>query len=498
MISIFRKSLFTGLSLLLFVGFQVSAHEPVTNKAKKNTAKIHASKSRNTEPAKIGFSKPSTNIPVLDIFNDRELAYINSRPKITVCNVMQQASENASFNIVKLIANKSGLVFRSSPLLTWAEGLKGLQEGKCDILPWATKSEERAKVMNFTRPYVRIKRVVISKQNELYYRDLDEMSGKIFVMLKDNYAITQIRQKYPNMQFIYAGTISEELDHIYQGKAFGTIVSLYSAANLFNDEHQKKLKVVSVLPPAYDDIASLATRKEDSVLHDILEKSLIATNPRQIDEFMTQGTVVSYKPDVDYSRYWWIILAAAGTLSILVWWVRYLRNLNLQLTESKIQLERLSETDPLTQAFNRLKMDDVFTREIQNSTRYYFPLSIIMLDIDHFKSINDNFGHTVGDNVLVKMVELVKSKLRANDYLGRWGGEEFLIICPSTNLNNAIFVAEKIRSSIESEKFESIKQLTASLGVAEWKVGENQESLISRADSALYRSKNEGRNKLSY
>jgi len=434
---------------------------------------------------------------MLEMFNAAEKEFINSKKVIKVCNVMQQASEDASLNIVKLISDKSGLNFEATPLIPWAKALEELKAGSCDILPWATKNDARSEIMNFTRPYVRIKRVVITKKQEYYFRDLDEVIDRVFVMLKSNHAIAQIKNEYPDIKFVYVDTIQDELDHISEGKAFGAIVSLYSAANLFNNEQQRELKVSGVLPPIYDDIASLATLKENAILHSILEKSLLTTDPRLIDEFMTEGAVVSFNPDVDYQKYWGVAIAVVLVFIILAWWNRYLKNINAQLTDSKRKLELLSVTDPLTKIFNRLKMDEVFSQEIKTSQRYHSPLSVIMLDVDHFKSINDQFGHLIGDRVLEKIAQQIKSNLRTNDFLGRWGGEEFLIICPSTNIGDAKIVSEKLRTTLENTEFPPVKQVTASFGVAEWKDGESQESLISRADSAMYRSKDNGRNKVT-
>lgn len=441
-------------------------------------------------------SDPPPSLHTTEIFTDEEKALINSQKVFKVCNVIQQASNNASIGIVNLIAQKSGLKFEATPLMIWADSLQGLTDGRCDILPWATKTEARSKAMNFTRPYVRIKRVVVAKKEQPYIRDLDEVSDRTFAMLKSNHAVAQVRKTHPNVQFLYVGTVQDEIDLILQDKAYGTIVSLYSAANLFNNEKVRELKVVGVLPPVYDDIASLATRKEDHILHSILEKSLIATNPRLIDEFMSEGAVVSYDPDIDYQKYWQIGFSVVLVLLVLLWWNRYLKKLNAKLTDSQRKLELLSETDSLTNVYNRLKMDEVFNQEIKTSKRYHSPLSVIMLDVDFFKKINDKFGHVIGDNVLKKIAQTVKSNLRANDYLGRWGGEEFLIICPSTNITQATLVAEKLRATLSKAEFSPIEKVTASFGVAAWENAETQESLISRADSALYRAKDSGRNKV--
>lgn len=160
------------------------------------------------------------------------------------------------------------------------------------------------------------------------------------------------------------------------------------------------------------------------------------------------------------------------------------------------RLEKLSITDSLTQTYNRLKLDSSLISEIERAKRYDLPLSVIMLDIDHFKQINDTLGHKVGDVVLIEFTNLLKSKLRTVDILGRWGGEEFLIICPETDRKGAISLAEKLRTEISLHQFSEVESLTASLGVASSEQGLVFESIIANVDKALYKAKKEGRNKV--
>lgn len=163
------------------------------------------------------------------------------------------------------------------------------------------------------------------------------------------------------------------------------------------------------------------------------------------------------------------------------------------ITDKK-KVEDLSRTDQLTQLNNRHAMELIFNKEAERSSRYRRAFSIIMFDIDLFKSINDNFGHHAGDLVLVQIAKITKQIVRETDSIGRWGGEEFIIICPETSLDNAETLAEKIRFSIENYKFDGLGTRTASFGVAEYFPGESQESLIKRADDALYEAKRSGRN----
>ncbi len=160
------------------------------------------------------------------------------------------------------------------------------------------------------------------------------------------------------------------------------------------------------------------------------------------------------------------------------------------------ELERLATTDKLTQAFNRTKFYEVIKKEMERAKRYFHPLSIVMFDIDHFKKINDTFGHAVGDSVLRTLTKIVRKNLRETDYLVRWGGEEFILIAPDTDLEKAIVLVERIRKEIESYKFNHAGPVTVSFGIAEYKPDDTEDALIKRADDAMYDAKRKGRNRV--
>lgn len=127
--------------------------------------------------------------------------------------------------------------------------------------------------------------------------------------------------------------------------------------------------------------------------------------------------------------------------------------------------------------------------------RHSQPLSLILVDIDHFKSVNDTYGHQVGDMVLSQTTKIISQNLRKSDIFGRWGGEEFVVICPQTNKNEAFVLAEKLRVAIEENEFEKVGHKTICLGIAELENDDNEETLVEKADKALYEAKNGGRNK---
>ena len=167
-----------------------------------------------------------------------------------------------------------------------------------------------------------------------------------------------------------------------------------------------------------------------------------------------------------------------------------------ELTSLNTELGQIAYTDRLTKIYNRWelenKLTDVLKMDVANDTRS----SLIFMDIDHFKRVNDNYGHDVGDSVLRATVEVIKDNLEPSYVFGRWGGEEFICILPETGLEEAAAFAEKLRSAIERNCFVTVQHITMSFGVTVSKPADDSESFVKRADEALYEAKETGRNKV--
>lgn len=166
----------------------------------------------------------------------------------------------------------------------------------------------------------------------------------------------------------------------------------------------------------------------------------------------------------------------------------------LEVANQKIR--RLSRTDPLTQIANRLVLDEVLSSQIKRDQRHGETLSIVLLDIDHFKQVNDTHGHLAGDGILKAIARTLSHNLRSIDTLGRWGGEEFLIVCPHTKLEGAVQLAEKMRTTIANTPFPPAGRITCSFGVTRLLKHDTIATLTARADQAMYEAKRNGRNKV--
>jgi diguanylate cyclase (GGDEF)-like protein len=177
------------------------------------------------------------------------------------------------------------------------------------------------------------------------------------------------------------------------------------------------------------------------------------------------------------------------------------RQLSSERTRMMQKLQKLATTDGLTKLYNSRSFYSQLELEVDRYNRYKHPLSLLLLDIDNFKEFNDNFGHLEGDKVLVRFSQIIKSCLRTNDSAYRYGGEEFTVILPETNGDEAKTVAQRIRSSLESEKFKPIPdknaKITISIGVTQYFPKEELSAFIRRADKAMYLSKKNGRNRVS-
>jgi len=173
-----------------------------------------------------------------------------------------------------------------------------------------------------------------------------------------------------------------------------------------------------------------------------------------------------------------------------------LKQKNEKIKKINRKLKKLSTTDSLTGLFNRREIQKILIKIFEESKRYNQPFTIILVDLDQFKGINDNYGHQTGDEVLKKISSVFENNIRNVDRCGRWGGEEFLIVCPNTDNKSGIKLAERLRKIIAETSLGPADQLTASFGIATYSGGEKLDRVIERADKYLYEAKETGRNKI--
>ena len=194
------------------------------------------------------------------------------------------------------------------------------------------------------------------------------------------------------------------------------------------------------------------------------------------------------------------VLLISSMVSLIFWFsaLQILDSFKLleEMTEKNNLLDLLAQTDKMTGFYNRNYLDQHIDNYMEIADRTGIPISFILLDLDHFKNVNDRYGHAVGDEVLISTANRIKNTIRTSDKVVRWGGEEFLVLAIDTSQEDAINLAEKLRDAMYSKTFDLVGQVTASIGVVERFYSESEDMCFRRADLALYKAKNSGRNRV--
>ncbi len=235
---------------------------------------------------------------------------------------------------------------------------------------------------------------------------------------------------------------------------------------------------------------AIATRNDEPLLKEIFDILVKQISEEEMQETFNRWVAVQKEVGFDYPLFWKLLLIilalAAGYL------VHYIKLKNLNAT-----LLKLSITDTLTGLYNRLKMDEVLIQQQEAQKRYDVNTSIILLDIDFFKQVNDKYGHPAGDRVLVQFAKVLKDNVRVTDYVGRWGGEEFLVVCPNINKKEAGELAQKLLEKVRNNQFSDVGAITVSAGVSQLEADQSIQKIISKVDKALYFSKRNGRDQIT-
>lgn len=226
------------------------------------------------------------------------------------------------------------------------------------------------------------------------------------------------------------------------------------------------------------------------------ERYLVLFNPLDSYSHKKVGYIITYVHDgylqsID-EHFWQLFIALLVIILVMAFLLTFVI---YQLRLNSVRLKQMANYDSLTNISNRNFLSHKIQYIIACAKRYREPLSVIFFDIDHFKKINDTFSHEYGDKALIELTQLIQNNLRESDLFGRWGGEEFLIVLPNTELDNAVTIADKLRKLIEKYPFPH-GSVTCSFGIAQWTRDETQEEWINRADQMLYVAKESGRNQV--
>lgn len=207
-----------------------------------------------------------------------------------------------------------------------------------------------------------------------------------------------------------------------------------------------------------------------------------------VDDEGTLVGIISQKELISLTYSKWVMLMKE--------YQEELSEINVLLQNKNKEYETIASTDPLTGLYNRYKFEQLYNSSMLSMKQRHNEMSLIMLDIDHFKKVNDKYGHNVGDSVLIQVAHTILKTLRNIDIVCRWGGEEFIVLLPTASLDNACYLAEKIRSYVQELEIDVVGNVSASFGVTQVLETDSMKDAIERADKALYLAKNSGRNQV--
>ena len=348
---------------------------------------------------------------------------------------------------------------------------------------------ERNEYMNFTKPYLSIPLVIATRIDDLFIVNIIDVQSKKLGVVK-GYAFAELlRLKYPGINLIEVSSLDEGLAQVATGELYGFVGTLSSVGYSIQRNFIGELKVAGKFNEKWE--LGVGVRNDDLTLLSIFEKTIDSVEYEIKQKIMGKWISVKYDKGTDYRLLWQIL--AGLSLIILVAMYRH-----FELIKYNKKLEKLSVTDKLTGLFNRIKIDESIQGEIDLYHRYKATFCIMILDLDLFKNVNDKYGHQTGDTILVETASVLKNCLRKTDMIGRWGGEEFLIVLPKTEDDKALELASRIRQFIQENSLMKEHGVTISIGVSKINTSDNFTQLIKRADDALYRAKENGRNRVEY
>jgi polar amino acid transport system substrate-binding protein len=404
-------------------------------------------------------------------------------------------------DLIEIFSEKLNVPFELTLTSSWAESEEKFQQGACDILPMVTKPGTIHKTEDLTSAILTFQSAIITRENSDFIAGLEDFKGKKLAVVKYGMNQDNILGKYPHTILLPLENTQECLVQVSNKTVDGALLALPVAAYYIRHLGLNDLKIAGYT--GTEGSIRIGIRKEQVYLHSIMSKLIRSIPQNDIDTVYQKWISLRFEHKVDYKILWKIFAAIAFLVVVILLWNRQLFHLNKKIAEANRQLEekgaelkKLSITDVLTNLYNRRYADNKLEEEINRISRYNGDLSIILADLDYFKKVNDTWGHQIGDEVLISFARLLTDNTRECDLVSRWGGEEFLIICPETNAQGASVQAEHLRQIYSQLPFDTIDKQTASFGVATLMPGETKTSLIQRADEALYQAKKKGRNRV--
>jgi polar amino acid transport system substrate-binding protein len=340
-----------------------------------------------------------------------------------------------------------------------------------------------------SEPIAQIPIAFTTKNNKNFITNLSTLKNSQIGVVENLGIIPTLQKEYPNVKFINIDSTDDGIVKLERNEIFGLIDNIYIISHKINKNHLNNLKINSLIEQKLN--LYLQVEEKNSLFINILNNAINRFSKEDIDTILNNYQFIFYPKEIDFYFIAKIVIPFILLLIIFIYFNVKLKKEIKRRKEIELQLSEFANKDALTNIFNRRKIEEICEIELERVKRYAKNLSIIFFDINDFKYINDTFGHHLGDEVLVKITNLLEKNLRATDSIGRWGGDEFLIIIPETNLYQCKSIVLDLEEQLKTIEFTSQINVTCSFGIATYEENDHLDSLLRKADESMYSKKSE-------
>lgn len=398
------------------------------------------------------------------------------------------------------MASQFDITYEIVPTTSWSDSLQAIQARRCDLLTMAMQSPQQRIHLNFTLPYYSTPNVLLARIEVPFSEGLEAFFGRKVGIVRGAALAELLRSRHPHLDLVEVDNEKSGLRDLQRGQLDGYIGTLTTVNYHLRELGFADIKVINRL--ALDSKLSLATRNDMPELLSIAEKMVASLNDSDRQRIESRWQTVHVEPGIDTDLLWRWGSVLFVAIALLILWNRKLGGLNRQLAEANQKLAQLSITDPLTRIGNRQFFEQAFSREFSRSQRNAQSFTTAMIDIDHFKQVNDSLGHAAGDYCLVELARCLKKHLRRQtDSVARIGGEEFVAFMSGDPQADVFAHFEALRREVESLPLSwegKALGFTVSIGLVHGQPAQQDtpEAWLRLADQALYRAKELGRNRV--
>ncbi|KPP97382.1 transporter substrate-binding domain-containing protein [Marinobacter sp. HL-58] len=488
------------------------ALEPLASIIDEALASISPTEMRTIENRWLGASARSApDLPGEVTFTDAETAWLEQRKQqLTLCvdpdwlplEGLDEAGQHKGIaaDTFKLFSERSGIEFTPLQIDTWPESVAAAKSRECDMFSMAMETPERLGYMNFTTPYAEIPGILVGRIETPFINSLEDLGDRP-VGIVEGYAFVELlRTLNPDLNLVEVANEKDGLRMVQQRELAAHLSTLATASYHMQELGLADLKVIGRVP--LDWSLAVATRNDEPELLGIMQKLVESLTKQERSRIEQNWSGINLQEKTDYALAAQLTAGALIILGLLFYWNRKLGRLNRELAAANERLAHLSVTDDLTQIGNRSYFDSEYNKSFQWCQRHKEGFAIAMVDADHFKTINDTYGHDAGDQCLKALADIMREHFRRDtDRLTRFGGEEFVIFTSFSDREELISRLESFREAVARSSTpcdDEQLRFTVSIGLATGIPGKDSSpaEFLRLADQALYSAKQNGRNRL--